>query len=57
MLNIKIIKNIVYLKYISILKDRRISKRFTLGTPIIVKDIKTKNIFVFTSISEAAKHL
>ena len=56
MLNIKIIKNIIYLKYISILKDRRISKRFTLGTPIIVKDIITKKILVFTSISEAARY-
>jgi NUMOD1 domain len=56
MLNIKIIKDIVYLKRISILKERRTDKRFVLGTPIIVKDIITKKILVFTSISEAARH-
>jgi hypothetical protein len=56
MLNIKIIQDIVYLKYVSILKYRRTNKRFVLGTPIIVKDIITKKIFVFTSISEAARY-
>jgi len=45
-----------YIRFIFTNRGKKIRKGFLFGTPIVVLDMKTKEIFEFASISEAARY-
>jgi len=44
------------LKSFLIYKNKRTSKRFVIGTPIVVLDVNSNKSFEFISISETARY-